>query len=66
MEFTMAMLVAMCPQCRTEEEIGISADERIREWGPMVPVLVLCDDCRVWQKMLRDRCLAGDAEALAA
>lgn len=49
----MAMLVATCPQCRVETNTGISADDdTIHELGPKPAVLVLCDSCRDYQRMM--------------
>lgn len=49
----MFMLMATCPRCRSEVNTGISADEHtMRELGPGLKVLVLCDTCRAYQKMM--------------
>lgn len=49
----MSMLMATCPRCRSEVNTGISADERtMEELGPGLKVLVLCDSCRAYQKMM--------------
>jgi hypothetical protein len=49
----MSMLMATCPQCRTETNTGIFADKRtIQQLGPRLQVLVLCGDCSEYQKML--------------
>ena len=46
-------LMATCPQCRTEVNTGISADEQtMHELGPKLEVLVLCDSCRDYQRMM--------------
>ncbi len=48
----MYMLKATCPRCRTEVETGLTADEHtLRNCGDL-RVLVLCDECREYQKML--------------
>ena len=45
------MLLATCPQCRTKINTGISADEQsLLELGPTLQVLVLCDECREYQR----------------
>ena len=64
----MAFLLAKCPQCRAEVDTGISADDcTMRELGPRLQVLVLCDDCRVYQKMMvRDLYFACSPEEVAA
>lgn len=49
----MSILKAKCPRCRAELDTGIHADqETLRDLGPDLKVLVLCDDCRAYQKML--------------
>ena len=53
MEVPMSILLAKCPQCRIEVDTGISADDcTMRQLGPRLQVLVLCDDCRAYQKMM--------------
>ncbi len=61
----MPLLMATCPRCRTEASTGISADERtMKELGPKLQVLVLCDRCREYQKMMvKDMHLATDGIA---
>jgi hypothetical protein len=49
----MPMLMATCPRCRSEGSTGISADPKtMQELGPKLQVLVLCDNCREYQKMM--------------
>ena len=49
----MAILMATCPRCRTEVSTGISADaETMQQLGPKLQVLVLCDECSAYQKVL--------------
>jgi hypothetical protein len=49
----MSDLISKCPQCRSEVNTGISADEHtMRELGPKLQVLVLCDHCRKYQKLM--------------
>ncbi len=46
-------LMAVCPRCRTEVNTGISADEHtMHELGPKLEVLVLCDGCREYHRMM--------------
>jgi|GEM_PF-1542689 len=53
LEVPMSILLAKCPQCRIEVDTGISADDwTMRQLGPRLQVLVLCDDCRAYQKMM--------------
>jgi hypothetical protein len=61
----MPMLMATCPRCRSEVNTCLSADERtMQELGPKLQVLVLCDDCCEYQKMMvRDMYIASDAIA---
>ena len=61
-------LMATCPQCRTEVNTGISADEQtMHELGPKLEVLVLCDSCREYQRMMvKDLYFAGAPQAAAA
>jgi hypothetical protein len=61
----MALVVATCPQCRTEEEVAISADQHVGQWEPVVSVLVLCDDCRGFQKTLRENYYSPAGELAA-
>jgi RNase P subunit RPR2 len=62
------MLMATCPRCRTEMSTGISADEQtMRELGPKLQVLVLCDNCREYQRMMvKDLYFARVVNAVAA
>ena len=64
----MSILLAMCPQCRTEVDTGISTDDcTMSELGPRLEVLVLCDDCRAYQKMMvRELYFADSPNAVAA
>lgn len=48
----MYMLKATCPRCRAEVETGLVADERTFRSCQELGVLVLCDECREYQKML--------------
>jgi hypothetical protein len=56
------MFMAVCPRCRTEANTGLSADD----WGtpqqePKLQVLMLCDDCNEYQKILvNDLQMAAD------
>jgi len=61
-------LMAMCPQCRTEVNTAISADERtMQELGPNLEVLVLCDSCREYQRMMvKDLYFASSPRGAAA
>jgi RNase P subunit RPR2 len=48
----MSVLKVTCPQCRTEVDTGLTADEpTLREYRETA-VLVLCDKCREYQKVL--------------
>ncbi len=62
------MLMAMCPRCRTEVSTGVAADETtMHELGPKLEVLVLCDSCREYQRvMVKDLYFASAHEGLAA
>jgi hypothetical protein len=62
------MLLATCPQCRTKINTGISADEQsLHELGPTLQVLVLCDECREYQRMMvEDFYLAPVIHSVAA
>jgi len=62
------MLMATCPRCRKEIDTGISADQQtMHELGPTLPVLVLCDNCREYQRMVvKDLYLAPVVKAVAA
>ena len=64
----MSILLAKCPQCRTEVDTGISVDDcTMRELGPRLEVLVLCDACCAYQKMLvRDLYFADRPHLVAA
>ena len=64
----MSILLAKCPQCRIEVDTGISADDcTMRQLGPRLQVLVLCDECRAYQKMLvRDLYFADSPNVVAA
>jgi hypothetical protein len=56
----MSILKATCPQCRTEVDTGLKADEHTIQQCSCIGVLVLCDECREYQKMLvRDLYLAA-------
>jgi hypothetical protein len=61
----MSMLMATCPRCRSEVNTGISADEHtMQELGPSLKVLILCDTCRAYQKMMvRDLYFAAEEVA---
>ena len=61
-------LMALCPRCRTEVNTGISADEQtMHELGPKLEVLVLCDSCREYQRMMvKDLYFAAVEPDLAA
>jgi hypothetical protein len=61
-------LMATCPRCRMEVDTGISADEQtIHELGPTLRVLVLCDNCSEYQRMMvKDLYLASVVKAVAA
>jgi RNase P subunit RPR2 len=48
----MYMLKAICPRCRTEVDTGLKADEHSLTSCQELRVLVLCDECREYQKML--------------
>ena len=49
----MSMLMAICPRCRSKVVTGVSADEHtMKDLGPKLQVLVLCDRCREYQKMM--------------
>ena len=64
----MTTLVAECPRCRSEADTGIAADhETMQELGPALSVLVLCDGCRDYRKMMvEDIFFAPDSRELAA
>jgi len=63
----MPTLTAKCPRCKSEDDTGIAADQQtMRELGPSLSVLVLCERCREYQKMMvEDLCFAADAPGLA-
>ncbi len=48
----MSVLKATCPRCRTEVDTGVTADEHTLQQCRDEGVLVLCDECREYQKML--------------
>jgi hypothetical protein len=49
----MSILKAKCPRCRNELDTGIHADEEtFEDLEANLNVLVLCDDCREYQRML--------------
>ena len=49
----MSMLMAICPRCRSKVSTGVSADAHtMQDLGPKLQVLVLCDRCREYQKMM--------------
>ncbi len=63
----MYMLKAACPRCRTEVETGLTADEHMLRDCQDLRVLVLCDECREYQKMLvKDLFLTQTAGEMAA
>ena len=63
----MAMLMAMCPRCRTETNTGISADvHTMQELGPTLAVLVLCDSCSEYHRMMVKDLHFGEPEAAVA
>ena len=68
LEVPLSILLAKCPQCRTEVDTGISADVcTMRKLGPWVQVLVLCDECRAYQKMMvRELYFADSPNVVAA
>ena len=68
LEVPMSILLAKCPQCRIEVDTGISADDwTMRQLGPRLQVLVLCDDCRAYQKMMvRELYFADGTNAVPA
>ncbi len=48
----MSVLKATCPRCRNEVDTGVTADEHTLQQRGDEGVLVLCDECREYQKML--------------
>lgn len=58
----MVTLIAKCPRCRSEVDTGFAADQETMYAGePRLSVLVMCDDCREYQKtMVNDLYLAAD------
>ena len=49
----MSMLMATCPRCGSKVVTGVSADEyTMQDLKPALQVLVLCDRCREYQKMM--------------
>jgi hypothetical protein len=63
----MYMLKATCPRCRAEVDTGLTADEHTFTNCQELRVLVLCDDCREYQKMLvRDLYLTHTPAEMAA
>lgn len=48
----MAILKATCPRCRTEVETGLTADDSTLRSCGHLRVLVLCDECREYQRLL--------------
>ncbi len=56
----MYMLKATCPRCRTEVDTGLTADEQTFRSCQDLRVLVLCEQCREYQKLLvKDLSVAG-------
>ncbi len=51
-EATVSVLKATCPRCRNEVDTGVTADEHTLQERGDEGVLVLCDECREYQKML--------------
>ncbi len=51
-EVSVLVLKATCPRCRAEVDTGVTADEHTLRECHDVGVLVLCDECREYQKML--------------
>jgi RNase P subunit RPR2 len=64
----MSLLNATCPKCRSVVNTGLSADQKtLQDLGPKLQVLVLCDECREYQKMfVRDLYLSAEAVDAAA
>ena len=59
-------LMATCPQCRTEVNTGICADaQTMDELGPKLEVLVLCDSCREYQRMMVNELYFADTSGKA-
>ena len=48
----MSVLNAICPRCRSVVDTGLSADEQSIKNCQEFRVLVLCDDCQEYHKML--------------
>ena len=48
----MDTMKATCPRCRTEVDTGLTADKHTFTSCQELRVLVLCDECREYQKML--------------
>jgi RNase P subunit RPR2 len=48
----MSLLKATCPRCRTEVDTGVAADEHTLKDCRETAVLVLCDECHEYHKML--------------
>lgn len=64
----MRTLSAICPRCRSDVDTGIAADqEMMRQLGPKLSVLILCDNCRKYHKMMvEDLYFAANVSELAA
>jgi len=63
----MYMVQATCPRCRSEVDTGLTADEHTFRSCQDLRVLVLCEECREYQKMLvRDLYLTHTPANMAA
>jgi RNase P subunit RPR2 len=47
-----SVLKVTCPRCRTEVDTGVAADEHTLHECREIAVLVLCDECREYHRML--------------
>ena len=62
----MPVLNAICPRCRSVVDTGLSADEQSIKNCQELRVLVLCDDCQEYHKMLvRDLYLTRSQKEMA-
>ncbi len=62
----MYMLKATCARCRNQVDTGVTTDEHTFEECQELRVLVLCEECREYQKMLvKDLYLAHTTDEIA-
>jgi hypothetical protein len=62
----MNMLMATCPRCHSERDSGLFADDpTVRELGPKLQVLVLCERCRAYHRALVKELYIAEEEIAA-